>query len=86
MSSVTWLRENVDNYANEIRALLDELGWSQRHAARQLEFEERAYRDYCMGRPCPILPVLALRQLVDMRRRGIDVDRSLKELVDEWLK
>jgi plasmid maintenance system antidote protein VapI len=47
--------------ADRVRALLKELHWSQREAARQLEIDEREFRRMCAGaRPIPNVVVLAL--------------------------
>jgi hypothetical protein len=64
MGEVVTFRENYGDYADQIRALLDQLGWSQRHAAERLEIHEREFRGWCAGRPCGRYVVYALEYLV----------------------
>ena len=63
MGEVVVFRENYGDYADQIRALLNRLGWSQRHAAERLEIPEREFRGYCAGRPCGRYVVYALEFL-----------------------
>jgi hypothetical protein len=57
--------------ADLLRQRLQDLGLSQREAARQLSADERAMRRYCAGStPVPPLLFLALDRLV--RIRGIN--------------
>lgn len=67
MGEIIIFRENYGDYANQIRDLLNILGWSQRRAARELDIEERTFRGYCAGRPVGRYVVLALEYLVSHR-------------------
>jgi hypothetical protein len=69
-SGKTWLRENVDNYADDLRRLIDLLGWSQRRAAHEIDIPEGDFRSYCRGRPCPRYVPLALEFLVSQIPSG----------------
>ena len=53
----------MDDYATEIRRCLDWLGISQREAARRLECDERDFRYWCAGRPCPRMVPLAMQSM-----------------------
>lgn len=73
-ADIVWLRPGMENYANEIRSYINNLGWSQREAARQLELDEGAFRAWCRGYPCPRFVVLALHYLVF--RESVDPEKQ----------
>lgn len=56
--------------ADEIRAHLKELGFSQREAASELGMPERDFRYWCAGEGlCPPAVIFALRWLVEQKRQ-----------------
>jgi hypothetical protein len=57
--------------SERIRALIDELGLSQRAAAGELDLGERTIRYYCSGGyEVPRVVFLALERLIDIQRAG----------------
>ncbi|MGO9718959.1 MAG: helix-turn-helix domain-containing protein [Steroidobacteraceae bacterium] len=61
--------------ADLLRQRLQDLGLSQREAARQLQVDERAMRRYCAGSaPVPPLLFLALDRLVKIQRINCAID------------
>jgi DNA-binding transcriptional regulator YiaG len=62
----------IANHADAIRDLIDDLGVSQREAARLLDIPERTFRHWCRGVECGVWVLYALHYLVDRRDRGKD--------------
>lgn len=61
-----------DHTPDELRALLEKLGLSQRSAAHKLEIHEREFRRMCSGQiSIPMVVWLALTKLAD--EKGVSI-------------
>jgi hypothetical protein len=70
MGEVVELRMGFNVYSDELRAAIAELGFSQRKAAEMLQCQEREFRSWCAGKPCPRVVLLGLHYLVCLKRQG----------------
>jgi len=56
----------------ELRALIAQLGWSQREAAEALEVDTRTMRYWCAANPpAPLMAILALKHLLSEQGREL---------------
>lgn len=69
---------------NELRALMEQLGMSQRETAEALEVDVRTLRYWAAANPAPpLMAIYALRYLANIKRAELDAEEAAKLLPKE---